>query len=153
MVTIASNQRSDLPVGQAKRLSMSQKKTISIPMAKLVREYSAHMGGVDRLDQNVSACSAGLRGKKWYFPLISYFLNVCSNNAWLFAREGGCSSDLLSFTRTIVEELFKSHGTATKNPKRGKTLMDSRTSSSPTRHDNLGHNIAMPQPEKWRRCK
>ena len=62
VVTIASNQHSVLPMGLAKRLSMSQKKTISIPMPKLVREYNAHMGGVDKLDQNVSAYSAGIGG-------------------------------------------------------------------------------------------
>ena len=53
IITIASNHHSVLPMGQAKRFSMPQMKTNSVPMPKLVREHNVHMGGVDRLDQNV----------------------------------------------------------------------------------------------------
>ncbi len=58
------------------------------------------MGGVDRLDQNIAQYRPSIRGKKWYFPIVSYLITVCVNNAWIFAREGGYKDDILSFTRT-----------------------------------------------------
>ena len=74
------------------------------------------MGGVDRLDENVSCYQISIRGKKWYCPLICYLIDVSVNNEWLFARKGNYSGDLLSFTQSIVQHWLKKYGTPTRNP-------------------------------------
>ena len=61
------------------------------------------MGGVDRVDENIKHHRFSVRGKRWYFPILSYLFNVCANNAWLFARQGGYDDDLLTFTRSTAQ--------------------------------------------------
>ena len=64
------------------------------------------MGGVDRVDQNVSTYHVSIRMKKWWWPLFSFLISVSVNNAWQLYRL--CSTyeleklDLLNFTRHIV---------------------------------------------------
>lgn len=55
-VTIASNNVGVEPVTVAKRWSVSEKKTIRLPQPKLVHLYNQNMGGIDRMDQNMSQC-------------------------------------------------------------------------------------------------
>jgi hypothetical protein len=40
------------------------------------------MGGVDRADQNISVYRVSIRGKKWYFSLISHCIDMAEQNAW-----------------------------------------------------------------------
>ena len=40
------------------------------------------MGGVDRMDQNISNYRIAMQGKKWYFCLVSYMFDISINNAW-----------------------------------------------------------------------
>ena len=72
--------------------------------------YNRHMGGVDRVDGNISLFRIAIRGKRWYFPLFCYLLNACVNNAWLFARAGDYSDDMLAFTRSIVQCWLTKYG-------------------------------------------
>ena len=54
VVTLASNCRTVHPVGTGKRYSREHRKTIEVPEASVVGYYNKHMGGVDRMDQNIS---------------------------------------------------------------------------------------------------
>ena len=85
-VTIASNEHSVLPMAKVERFSSELKKRTHIPVPNVIQKYNKFMGGVDRLDQNISNYRVAIRGKKWYFPIICYLLNVTVNNAWLFAK-------------------------------------------------------------------
>ena len=82
------------------------------------------MGGVERLDRNFSGYHAGTRGRKLSFSIISYILQVCMNNAWLFARKGGYSKDFLEFTRSISQDILKYHKIQSKYPGRNNVLVD-----------------------------
>ena len=68
------------------------------------------MRGVDRVDENIEHHRISVRGKKWYFPILSYLFNVWANNAWLFARQGGYDDDLLTFTRSTAQASLKQYG-------------------------------------------
>ena len=60
--------------------------------------YNTNMDGVDRLAQNVAKYFIVIRGKKWYIPILSYLLNACMNNAWLFARKADIKGMFVFFS-------------------------------------------------------
>ncbi|XP_060863589.1 piggyBac transposable element-derived protein 3-like [Metopolophium dirhodum] len=63
----ASNNIGVEPVTAAKRWSVSDKRSIRLPQPQLIHLYNQNMGGVDRMDQNVSQYRISIRGKKkWY---------------------------------------------------------------------------------------
>ena len=73
------------------------------------------MGGIDRVDQNVSTYRVSIRMKKWWWPLFSFLISVSINNAWQLYRL--CSTykleklDLLNFTRHIVIAYLQCYST------------------------------------------
>lgn len=75
----------------------------------MMKVYNEHMGGADRMDQNVSKYRIAIRDKKWYSSDVTYFIDVAINNAWLIHRicHSEDSSDLLAFRRGIAETYMK----------------------------------------------
>lgn len=153
LVTIGSNEHGVYPMAKAERYSQAVRKRVNIDMPSLIKYYNINMGGVDRLDQNVSQYRSTIRGKKWYIPIIIYLLNVSMNNAWLFARSGGYKDDLLSFTRSVAQKWLNSYGIQQKNAGRPKLLIESKHFSLDQRYDNIGHAIVTSNPLARRRCK
>lgn len=108
IVTIASNKQGIFPLGKAKRWSASEKKKIEIMQPACIAIYNTYMGGVDRLDQNVSCYRIAIRMKKWYWQLLMFPLNASMNNAFQLYRltPTGKSShhlDYLQFVRVTVQ--------------------------------------------------
>ena len=65
------------------------------------------MGGVDLVDANVASCRISLRGKKWYFPIFLYLLDLCCVNAWHHYRLcSNKSKDLNSFKTDVALSLL-----------------------------------------------
>ena len=87
VVRVASNRFGILPMGTAKRWSQDQKKSIEIDQPHLIALYNKHMGGVDLVDQGVADLYAGIRIKKWQWPLFWWLLNVSVHNAWKIYRQ------------------------------------------------------------------
>ena len=102
LVCMASNEHGLRPLKKVDCYSATKKK-IAGSMPNVICMYNRHMGGVDRVDENISLYRIAIPGKKWYFPLFCYLLNVCVNNASLFARAGDYSDDMLAFTCSIVQ--------------------------------------------------
>ena len=67
----------------------------------MIKVYNEHMGGVDRMDQNISKYRIAIRGKKWYACIVTYCIDVAINNAWQLHKicEGKDAMDLLTFRR------------------------------------------------------
>ncbi|KAF5281727.1 hypothetical protein FQR65_LT14567 [Abscondita terminalis] len=63
-----------------------REKNIQIDQPHLVNLYNQNMGGVDRCDENLSLYRASIRGKKWYFPLITNATDLAVQNAWQINR-------------------------------------------------------------------
>lgn len=108
IVTVASNKVGVSPLGKAKRWSLSEKKKIEILQPACISAYNLYMGGVDRLDQNVSCYRTAIRMKKWYWQLLMFPLNASMNNAFQLYRltPSGKSVnhlDYLQFIRIIVQ--------------------------------------------------
>ena len=150
IVTIASNEHGVFPLARTEIFSTIHKKKISIEMPHLIKMYNSHMGGVDRMDQNVSLYRIHVRGKKWYIPILWYFINLAVNNAWIFARDGCYKGDLLEFHSSIAEELVKT-SRAPSLSNRYNMLVSSNSKSSEKRYDNVGHTIS--KGSSRRRCR
>ena len=122
VVNLCSNAAGVHPISKASRYSSSEKKRVQIDQPFLIKLYNEHMGGVDRMDQNVSKYRIGLRGKKWYWCLISYMLDVSINNAWQLQKI--CNNknpmDMLQFRRYIVRTYLSQYGKPPEKGMRGK---------------------------------
>ena len=140
VVTMASNAHGVNPMQRATRFSVRERRQVKIPMPSVVSMYNKRMGGVDRMDQNVACYRIGIRGKKWYFPLLAYLLNVAVQNAWIFASKGGYTGDLLAFTRAIVHTYLRSYGQPVQNPRRQEALARGVVPRG-SRFDGVGHHI------------
>jgi DNA excision repair protein ERCC-6 len=110
VVTVASNCYGVNPLGQAQRWSNAQKKQIVIPQPNLIQQYNGKMGGVDRMDQNISLYRISLRSKKWWWPFFAYCADVAMQNAWLIYRKSAANRwmplDHLEFRRTVTRTYF-----------------------------------------------
>lgn len=82
VVTLLSNFLSHTPMGHAKRYDRKQRKLVTIEQPHLVDQYNHRMGGVDLFDNAVNNYRIRIRGKKWYWPLITNALDAAMVNAW-----------------------------------------------------------------------
>jgi hypothetical protein len=107
VVTVVSNCHGLQPIMNAQRWSSSQGKRIDIAQPFNIHAYNNGMGGVDRMDQNISKYRVQIRSKKWWWPFFAYIVDVSVQNAWLLYRL--CPSynqrqlDLLGFRREICQ--------------------------------------------------
>lgn len=96
-------------VGQARRWSNKDKKTISVPQSYLVSTYNKCMGGFDRLDQNIATYRFSIRTKKWWWPDFSFLVSASINNAWILYRQSPSNEthklDLLEFSTEYCEHI------------------------------------------------
>ena len=72
IVCIASNQHGLLHIKKAERYSAAEKKKI-VSVPHIINMYNCNMGGVDRMDENISHYRISIRGKKWIFPYYVIF--------------------------------------------------------------------------------
>ena len=156
VVTLASNCHGIEPMGSAQRWSHAEKKRVSIDQPYVITMYNANMGGVDRMDQNVSTYRISIRSKKWWWPLFAYLLDVAMQNSWLVYRltEGAKRQplDQLDFRRDICNLYYKRYAmersTVGRMPGRPKP-MDKRVPVE-LRTDSVGHYLQQSQTQ--RRC-
>ena len=154
-VIVGSNEHGVFPCAKAERYTATEKKCVQVPVPNLIKQYNCYMGGVDRLDQNISLYRIAIRGKKWYIPLLFYFIDVALNNAWLFARNGGYREDILSFRRCVAQDWLKTYRASAASPcsNRSSAIIASKTCSLESRYDDVGHTVLKSEPPLRRRCK
>ena len=108
VVSLCSNAIGIQPIANAFRFSFATRKRVQIQQPFLVKIYSKHMGGVDRMDQTVTKYQAKIRGKKWYWCLISYMLDAAVNNVWhlrnICTDSDKNPMDLLRFCRYSISQ-------------------------------------------------
>ena len=82
------------------------------------------------MDQNISNYRIAMRGKKWYFCLVSYMFDISINNAWRLQKI--CDKnpmDLLHFRRYITRTYLSQYAKPPHKGLRGRpqqTLSDIR---------------------------
>lgn len=137
VVNICSNAVGIEPVSTTTRYSTKEKKKIQVKQPHMVKVYNEHMGGVDRMDQNISKYRVAIRGKKWYACIVTYCIDVAINNAWQLHRicEGKDAMDLLTFRRSIARFYLQRYANPSHYSKRGRP----RSSVDEARYDMQAH--------------
>ena len=64
LVSVASYEHGLRPLKKVDRYSATEKKEIAVSMPNVLCMYNRHMGGVDRVDENISLYCIVIRGKK-----------------------------------------------------------------------------------------
>lgn len=81
VVTMATNFDTIDPPSITKRYSRKEKKSVSVKQPKFIGNYNKHMGGVDLLDNFVAMYRVQIKGKKWWWPIFTNFIDVAKSNA------------------------------------------------------------------------
>lgn len=106
IVNVVSNKVGLHPLQTAGRWSRSEKKKVQIAQPFIVKHYNKTMGGVDRMDQNISTYRVGIRSKKWWWPIFVYCIDLAVQQAWLLYRKTPAYSesplDLLAVRRAVA---------------------------------------------------
>ena len=112
LVNALSTYTGNQPVQKAKRYCHQEKKRIEIDQPNIISVYNKSMGGVDRMDQNISTYMINLRSKKWWWPLFRFVIDAAANNAYQLYRSKNLSPgehrlDALGFRRAIVDAYYR----------------------------------------------
>ena len=108
LVTVASTFVGKMPLRKAHRYVKAQNGRAEIDQPQSIFLYNKGMGGVDRLDQNISSYMIGHRSKKWWWPDFRFCLALSVNNVYqLYSQQkrsaGERKLDLLGFRQNIVD--------------------------------------------------
>lgn len=121
------------PLGNVKRWSSSERKKVDVNIPFVFQNYNKSMGGVDQADQSIALYRIAVRGKKWWWVIFTYMLDLSVANAWrlhlLTAEE---KMDQLQFRRSISRTYLRSEKSdgRRRNPSSVVSCM---------RLDNIGH--------------
>lgn len=82
VVSVASTVYGMNPITKALRYSAEQKAKVEVPRPFVVAKYNQFMGGVDRMDQNISLYRIGIHGKKWWSSIFTWSARYDNLNHW-----------------------------------------------------------------------
>lgn len=106
--TMMSNYDAIEPIQKIKRWSKVDKKKIDIEQPHLFSTYNSGMGGVDLMDQAISNYRICIRGKKWWWVLFTYMVDLSISNAWkLHSLCNENKMPLLLFRRHIARTYLR----------------------------------------------
>lgn len=151
------------PVKSIKRFDKKQKSTVEIPCPRVIKEYNAHMGGVDLMDSYLGRYRIRMKSRKWTTRLFYHLLDMTVINAWVLykkvlTKKGENPKQIMNladFRTDLAESLCKyrayDHDTKRGRPSSSRleevTIKKARTTRAheqvmPTidvRFDNVGH--------------
>jgi hypothetical protein len=120
------------PLGVAKRWCPTKREKVDVGIPRLFQNYNKGMGGVDELDQSISLYRIAIHGKKWWWVLFTYMIDMTIANAWrLHVLSHQDRMDQLLFRRHVARYYLR-HTTSTRNH-------PSSSSVPGLAQDGLGH--------------
>ena len=142
VVTLCSTVFGTEPIKMMQRWSRIEKKEIDVDRAHIVEPYYKTMGGTGRQDKHVNNYRRGISGKKWWFLLFTWLVDVSIQNAWLLGREANCKDcdNLLTFCRSIAVFYLKHYGSEAKRQGRR------NSNAAPT---SCHLNVVVQSPPQW----
>lgn len=155
LVTMASTCHGVNPLANVKRYSQAEKKIIPVPRPNLIGQYNLFMGGTDLMDENVARYRISMRGKKWWWCLFTWLLDVSVHNAWQLHKKSGGELPQLAFRRAVATTYLKTYGVPPKGPGRvavSKSSVTLNRVSDDFRYDRLDHLIISTENKKRKRC-
>lgn len=139
-VNMLSNYDTVHPMRRTQRFNKSAGGKVDVPQPRLYSNYNDGMGGVDLHDWHLSKYSIAIRGKKWYWCLLTRMIDMAVVNAWMLHKV--CtpnSKDQLSqldFRRDIAVSYLRSGS-------RSSACLPTSPALVPhsMRYDGIGHLI------------
>ena len=135
------------PISQVKRFSNKEKKIIAIGCLKVVKEYSNNMGGTDQLNQDTNRSRIGIRGKKWWWGIFTWMLDVAITNAWNLSKSSGNLMTQIEFRRQLAIQYLQTYGSSPMTS--GRPSSKFQVTKLNLRKDRINHFIV---PCNRRRC-
>lgn len=106
--TMATNFDDLEPMGTVKRWCTVKKEKTDVKIPLLFQNYNKGMGGVDELDQSISLYRIAIHGKKWWWVLFTYMVDMMVSNAWrLHVMSKEDPMDQLLFRRNIARHYLR----------------------------------------------
>ena len=155
VVTIASNAHGSHPTKKTPRYSRAAHKVIDVQQPNVFSKYNKCMGGTDQMDQNINNYRISIRGKKWWWPIFTWFVDAAIQNAWLLSQKTNQAKSQINFRRSIVQTYLKKYGKTSKGGGRPKISEESSINSRVSdglRLDTLQHLVRFIPDGKRRRC-
>ena len=137
---------------KSKDIPIKENKTIEINCPKLIQKYNQHMGGADRQDQNMNKYRIGFRGKKWYWCIFTWLVDVTVQNPWLLHKKSGGTMIHRVFKEELAQIYLARYGVP---PKKAMSLSmcssgGRKRVSDELQYDGVEHYL-VETPEKTRR--
>nr|CAH7762980.1 unnamed protein product [Callosobruchus chinensis] len=111
------------------------------------------MGGTDQMDANLNVYRIGVRGKKWWWPIFTWLVDVSIQNAWILQKSDGRNMSLLEFRRQIAQCWLTRYKNMPKHCGRPQSTGQSSARILPAiRYDRLDHFVEYVPNGKRRRC-
>lgn len=113
------------------------------------------VGSVNKLDENLNRYRMSVQSKKWYWPILTWLVDVSINNAWQIRRSSGNNQTQLEFKRELATYYIKKYGVAGKGP--GRPLSSKRSPScnrvsDDIRYDRIDHLVITVPDKKKKSC-
>lgn len=106
--TIGTNFDTVEPVGKVKRWCSQSRQKVDVNIPHLFQTYNTCMGGVDVMDASISMYRVTVRGKKWWWSIFTYLLDMCVSNAWrLHSMSSEERFDQLDFRRHVARHYLQ----------------------------------------------
>ena len=138
-----------MPMGDADRWSKAAKKRIKVSIPHFIQMYNKYIRGTDRMDENINNNRISIRGKKWWWSIFTWLVDVSIQNAWFLSRQVGNNISHLNFKREIAISYVKRFQNPPKKPGRKPMNLPGGTDS---RFDSLHHFVQATANDSKRRC-
>ncbi|XP_053631028.2 piggyBac transposable element-derived protein 3-like [Cherax quadricarinatus] len=159
VVTILTNDIGINPVTKIRRYSKELKQKVEVDCPAVIKNYNAHMGGIDKNDMLVHLYKSPLKTKRWYMRLFGYVIDLCCVNGWLlYRRECGVLKEkymnLKEFRFSISKSARKSTNgipRSLRSPSCSTSRSSSRSSSVddiPNRHRKRSNDTIFDETQK-----
>ncbi|KFM60345.1 PiggyBac transposable element-derived protein 2, partial [Stegodyphus mimosarum] len=106
-VSLATNFDTIMPLSSVQRWSVEKKEKVKVNQPHAISSYTSFMGGVDLHDWLLEKHSIAIRGKKWYFCLITRMIDMAVVNAYLIYKRIHRSMSIKDFRRYIAVTYLK----------------------------------------------
>lgn len=146
VVSMASTTYGVQPMTSAKRYSKVDRKYVEVDRPYMIAMYNKYMGGTDRMDQDIARNRINIRGKKWYWPLLTWLIDAAVHNAWTLYKNSGRKMTNFKFKRILARTYMQRYGTLPKS----KGLPCNQELPNEPRYDGFNHFV-IPTPNKMRR--
>ncbi len=113
----------------------------------VIHDYNTYMGGTGRQDQNINCYRMSIRMKKWWWPILSWMIDVAIQNTWLLHRFDDKKMSLLSFhqytDQTYLQQAEPRRTSGRPRVFASKVIPDER-------YDNIGYYVTPLGKQSWK---